>query len=64
MLREDETYQILYEHDTPNIPQDVIGGDIENGRTENYDLLDDESTTQCLCVQPRISLYQHYQIVL
>ena len=64
VLREDEIYQILYKHDTPNIPQDVIGGDVENGRTDNYDLLDDERTTQWLCVQPRISPYQHYRMVL
>ena len=58
VLPEDEIYQILYQHGTPNIPQDVIGGDIENGRTENYELLSDNTTMEWLCVQalsPRIS---------
>ena len=64
MLREDQIYQILYKHDTPNIPQDVVGGDIDGGRTENYDLLSDETTTEWLCMQPRISPYQHYRMVL
>ena len=60
----DEIYQILYKHDTPNIPQDVVGGDIENGRTENYDLLSDNATMEWLCVQPMVSPYQHYRMVL
>lgn len=45
-----EIYQILYQHGTRNIPQDVIGGDIENGMTENYDLLSDKTTMEWLCV--------------
>ena len=64
VLREGQIYQILYEYNTPNIPQDVVGGNIERGRTGNYDLLSDETTMEWLCLQPWISVYQHYQVVL
>ena len=55
---------ILYQHDTRNIPQDAIGGDIENGRTENYDLLSDKTSVEWLCVQATVSPYQHYRMVI
>ena len=63
VLPEHEIYKILYEHGTPNIPEDVIGGDVDGGRTENCDLLDDESTMEWLCVQPGVSPFQHYRMV-
>ena len=63
VLPEHKIYNILYEHGTPNIPEDVIGGDVDGGRTEIYDLLDDESTMEWLCVQPGISPFQHYRMV-
>ena len=63
VLPEHEIYKILYENGTPNIPEDVTGGDVDGGRTENCDLLDDESTMEWLCVQPGISPFQHYRMV-
>ncbi|KAF8546653.1 hypothetical protein OG21DRAFT_1501900 [Imleria badia] len=56
---EHEIYKILHEHGTPNIPEHVAGGDVDGGRTQAQDLVD----APWLCVKPRISPYQHYQLV-
>ncbi|KAF8447201.1 hypothetical protein L210DRAFT_3641170 [Boletus edulis BED1] len=56
---EHEIYKILHDHQTPNIPKLVAGGDVEGGRTQTRELVN----APWLCVNPRISLYQHYRLV-
>ncbi|KAF8426803.1 hypothetical protein L210DRAFT_3565847, partial [Boletus edulis BED1] len=56
---EHEIYEILHHHRTPDIPELVIGGDVDGGRTQTQELVD----APWLCVQPRISPYQHYRLV-
>ncbi|KAF8131843.1 hypothetical protein EV363DRAFT_1583527 [Boletus edulis] len=58
VMPEHEIYEILHHHRTPNIPELVIGGDVDGGRTQTQELVD----APWLCVQPRISPYQHYRL--
>ncbi|KAF8132577.1 hypothetical protein EV363DRAFT_1328895 [Boletus edulis] len=59
VMPEHEIYEILHQHRTPHIPELVIGGDVDGGRTQTQELVD----APWLCVQPRISPYQHYRLV-
>ncbi|KAF8125081.1 hypothetical protein EV363DRAFT_1351495 [Boletus edulis] len=59
MRPEHEIYEILRHHKTPNIPELVVGGDVEGGRTRTQEFVD----APWLCVKPRISPYQHYRLL-
>ena len=59
VMPEHEIYEILHHHQTPNIPEHVAGGDVDGGRTQTQEMVD----APWLCVQPRISPYQHYRLV-
>lgn len=58
VMREHEIYELLYAHDTPNIPRNVVGGDVVGGNTRSQEFLN----APWLCVKPRISLFQHYRL--
>ena len=49
---------MLYCKDTPNIPKDVVGRDVEGRETRTQWFL----KVPWLCVKPRISPFQHYQL--
>ena len=59
VMVEQEIYEILHFHGTPNIPEHVASGDVDSRRTQTQELVD----APWLCVQPRISLYQHYRLM-
>jgi len=59
VMPEHKIYEILHHHGTPNIPEHVVGGDVDCGRTQTQELVD----APWLCVRPRISPYQHYRLV-
>ena len=57
-MAEHKIYQMLYHKDTLNIPKDVVGGDVDGRETRTQEFL----KLSWLCVRPRISLFQHYQL--
>ena len=58
VMAEHKIYQMLYYKDTLNIPQDVVDGDIDGRETRTQKFL----KLSWLCVRPRISPFQHYQV--
>ncbi|KAG9317721.1 hypothetical protein JVU11DRAFT_1937 [Chiua virens] len=58
VIPEHEIYKELYCHKVPNIPEHVVGGDIEGGKTRTQEF----ARAAWLCVKTRISPYQHYRL--
>ncbi|KAG9317806.1 hypothetical protein JVU11DRAFT_2029 [Chiua virens] len=58
VMPEHKIYEQLYSHKVPNIPEHVIGGDIDGGTTRTQEFVN----AVWLCVKPRISPYQHYRL--
>ena len=59
VMPEHKIYEILHEHNTPNIPEHVAGGDVDDSKTRTQEFIH----AAWLCVRPRISPFQHYRLV-
>ncbi|KAG9317803.1 hypothetical protein JVU11DRAFT_2026 [Chiua virens] len=60
VMPEHKIYEQLYSHKVPNIPEHVIGGDIDGGKTRTQEFVN--AMWLCVDSEPRISPYQHYRL--